>query len=178
MPHPRRPSVRLLTRRQYHRRQEPHRRWGRGARRNPLRRGVDRARRRAVALACCVLAAALAAGAAAGWLAPPRLLPAALASGPYRTVDRALLGLLAAGTVAAAGAAGLRWRLRALERRAAEAWERSWRRVEPLWSGRALPWADGGHGGGDGCGRGDGCGDFGRGFGRGFGRDGERDGGR
>ncbi|MFF4345297.1 hypothetical protein ACFY00_35970 [Kitasatospora sp. NPDC001540] len=152
MPHPRRPSVRPLTRRRSVRRQQVHHRRGRGARCNPLRRGVDRARRRAVALACCVLAAAVAAGAAA-WRVPARLLPgwvlpADLPAVPYEAVDRGLLGLLVFGAVAGGGAAGLRWRLRVLERRAADSWERAWRRVEPLWSGRALPWSDGGAGGG------------------------------
>ncbi|WP_285736737.1 hypothetical protein [Kitasatospora phosalacinea] len=110
---------------------------------------MDRARRRAVALACCTLAAALAAGAAAARLVPVRLLPgwllpADLAAVPYGVVDRGLLGLLVFGAVAGGGAVGLRWRLRVLERRAADSWERAWRRVEPLWSGRALPWSDGG----------------------------------
>ncbi|MGW4806760.1 hypothetical protein [Kitasatospora sp. NPDC004272] len=170
MPHPRRPSVRLLTRRRLDRRQEAHHWRGRGARCNPLRRGVDRARRRAVALACCTSAAGLVAGAAAAgcapgrafpswsapsWLLPSWLLPADLVTAPYGVVDRAVLGLLAFGAVAAGGAFGLRWRLRVLERRATDSWERSWRRVEPLWSGRALPWSDGGDGGGgDGGGRG------------------------
>ncbi|GLW70929.1 hypothetical protein Kpho02_32280 [Kitasatospora phosalacinea] len=149
VPHPRRPSVRLLTRRRSDRRQGAQHRRGRGARCNPLRRGVDRARRRAVALACCTLAAALAAGAAAARLVPVRLLPgwllpADLAAVPYGVVDRGLLGLLVFGAVAGGGAVGLRWRLRVLERRAADSWERAWRRVEPLWSGRALPWSDGG----------------------------------
>ncbi|RKE17650.1 hypothetical protein [Streptomyces sp. TLI_171] len=133
MPHPRRPSVRALTRRQFSRRQEPYRRRSRATRRNPLRRGVDRARRRAVALACLALVpcGALAAGVVA-LLCPAR--------GPYCAVSGAVLGLLLFGSLAGTVAAALRWRLRALERRAADSWARSWRRVEPLWSGRALPW--------------------------------------
>ncbi|MFC8718724.1 hypothetical protein [Kitasatospora sp. NPDC057198] len=151
MPHPRRPSVRPPTRRRLDRRQQAHHRRGRGARCNPLRRGVDRARRRAVALACCTSAAGLVAGAAAAGCVPARFLPSwlfpvGLAAAPYGAVDRALLGLLLFGAVAFGGVCGLRWRLRVLERRAADSWERSWRRVEPLWSGRALPWSDGGAG--------------------------------
>ncbi|WP_033218839.1 hypothetical protein [Kitasatospora phosalacinea] len=153
MPHPRRPSVRLLTRRRLDRRQDAHHRRGRGARCNPLRRGVDRARRRAVALACCALGAAVAAGAAA-WLFPARLLPVELAPAPYGVAGRALSGVLVFGAVAGGAAVGLRRRLRGLERRAADSWERGWRRVEPLWSGRALPWSDGSGDGNDGGGGG------------------------
>ncbi|MEV4561023.1 hypothetical protein AB0K51_29055 [Kitasatospora sp. NPDC049285] len=97
---------------------------------NPLRRGVDRARRRTLLVAVALPAAAL-----------PALLCVALPLPwdlPYR-----LAGALGGWVLAALGTAlGLRLRLRALERRAADSWERSWRRVEPLWSGRALPWRD------------------------------------
>jgi hypothetical protein len=58
-------------------------------------------------------------------------------SSPVDTAaDAAFVGVFTLGALSVLVASGLGLRLRTLDRRAADVWERSWARVEPGWSGR------------------------------------------
>ncbi|WP_031074335.1 hypothetical protein [Streptomyces sp. NRRL WC-3742] len=100
---------------------------------NELARPLDRARSRALLLAVLgiALAGLLGAGAAFAYLT------AAPTSAAHVTGDAVCVGLLTLVGLSVLVAAGLGRRLDTLDRRADQAWQHSWARLEPDWSGRA-----------------------------------------